>query len=149
MTLPGLKSRSLESNLPQSILDEQKQDTKDSSIHKRLSWNYGQQQPAPHPHLQHQIQQASAPGGLCTSCSAQTFVTPSNSTCSSTSSRLTCSSTTSSRLTGGHCDGRRHKLSCESVHSSSGVSSTSSLHRSVTSEVETIENIDDSEFSGK
>ncbi|KAF2360500.1 Dbl (DH) domain [Trinorchestia longiramus] len=128
-----------------AIDDIKKQDTKDSSIHKRLSWNCGQQQVPPQPALQQQIQQASASGGLCASCTSQTFVTPSNSTCSSSSSsRLTCSPSSSSRLVG-QCDNRRHKLSCECVHSSSGVSSTSSLHRSITSEVETLENGDDSE----
>ncbi|XP_018012826.1 uncharacterized protein LOC108669904 [Hyalella azteca] len=115
-----------------AIDDIKKQDTKDSSIHKRLSWNCGQQ---------HQV---SAPGGLCASCSTQTFVTPSNSTCSSTSSRLTSSPSNSSRIVG-QCDNRRHKLSCECVHSSSGVSSTSSLHRSITSEVDILENIDNAE----
>ncbi|KAG0707414.1 hypothetical protein GWK47_024167 [Chionoecetes opilio] len=86
-----------------AIDDIKKQDAKDSTIHKRLSWNYGQGPPPPPREL------GSDPSKL-----------------------------------------GRHKLSlknvsCESVHSSSGVSSTSSLHRSLGSEVEALENIDDNE----
>ncbi|XP_063879113.1 uncharacterized protein LOC135110584 isoform X3 [Scylla paramamosain] len=86
-----------------AIDDIKKQDTKDTSIHKRLSWNYGQGPPPPPREL------GSDPSKL-----------------------------------GRH----KHSLknvSCESVHSSSGVSSTSSLHRSLGSEVEALENIDDNE----
>ncbi|XP_068251164.1 LOW QUALITY PROTEIN: uncharacterized protein [Palaemon carinicauda] len=86
-----------------AIDDIKKQDTKDATIHKRLSWNYGQGPP------------------------------PSRDL--------------------GNDQGKlgRHKhavksISCESMHSSSGVSSTSSLHRSMGSEVETLENIDDNEL---
>ncbi|XP_045591595.2 pleckstrin homology domain-containing family G member 5 isoform X1 [Procambarus clarkii] len=86
-----------------AIDDIKKQDAKDATIHKRLSWNYGQG-PQPSREL-------------------------------------------------GNDQGKlgRHKhavknISCESVHSSSGVSSTSSLHRSMGSEVEALENIDDNEL---
>lgn len=86
-----------------AIDDIKKQDAKDASIHKRLSWNYGQG-PTPSRDL------VNDQGKL-----------------------------------------GRHKhsvknISCESVHSSSGVSSTSSLHRSMGSEVEALENIDDNEL---
>ncbi|KAK7079589.1 Rho guanyl-nucleotide exchange factor activity protein, partial [Halocaridina rubra] len=86
-----------------AIDDIKKQDTKDATIHKRLSWNYGQGPP------------------------------PSREL-SSDQGKL-----------------GRHKhavksVSCESMHSSSGVSSTSSLHRSMGSELETLENIDDNEL---
>ncbi|XP_071541745.1 uncharacterized protein [Panulirus ornatus] len=90
-----------------AIDDIKKQDTKDATIHKRLSWNYGQGPPP------------------------------------------------SSRDLGNeHGKLGRHKhavknVSCESVHSSSGVSSTSSLHRSMGSEVEALENIDDNEADGE
>ncbi|KAK8729243.1 hypothetical protein OTU49_008702 [Cherax quadricarinatus] len=86
-----------------AIDDIKKQNAKDASIHKRLSWNYGQG-PTPSRDL------VNDQGKL-----------------------------------------GRHKhsvknISCESVHSSSGVSSTSSLHRSMGSEVEALENIDDNEL---
>ncbi|XP_050698883.1 uncharacterized protein LOC126986651 [Eriocheir sinensis] len=86
-----------------AIDDIKKQDTKDTTIHKRLSWNYGQGPPPPPREL----------GG------------------------------DSSKL--GRNKHSLKNVSCESVHSSSGVSSTSSLHRSLGSEVEALENIDDNE----
>lgn len=83
----------------------QKQDAKDSSIHKRLSWNY----PPPPPPAARDLEGRNN----------------NNKPAAKT-------------------------VSCESVHSSSGVSSTSSLHRSVGSEVEGLEDIDDdNELEGK
>ncbi|XP_042222522.1 pleckstrin homology domain-containing family G member 5-like isoform X4 [Homarus americanus] len=86
-----------------AIDDIKKQDAKDATIHKRLSWNYGQG-PPPTRDL------------------------------GNDQGKLGC---------------HKHavkNVSCESVHSSSGVSSTSSLHRSMGSEVEALENIDDNEL---
>ncbi|KAK3859627.1 hypothetical protein Pcinc_034272, partial [Petrolisthes cinctipes] len=81
-----------------AIDDIKKQDAKDSSIHKRLSWNY----PPPPPPAVRDLEGRNN----------------NNKPAAKT-------------------------VSCESVHSSSGVSSTSSLHRSVGSEVEGLEDIDD------
>ncbi|KAB7504457.1 hypothetical protein Anas_13040 [Armadillidium nasatum] len=89
-----------------AIDDIKKQDTKDTSIHKRLSWNYGQG-PAPPPPPPRE---------------------------SDESSRFLSKHKVASK-----------SVSCESVHSSSGVSSTSSLLRS---EYEALENIDDNELEG-
>ena len=77
----------------------QKQDGKDTSIQKRLSWNYGQHIPTNELSLQQQ--RLPAPGGIGTG------------------------------------SGRSNKcLSSDSMHSSSGVSSTGSLHLSIGSEWE-------------
>ncbi|XP_069998090.1 pleckstrin homology domain-containing family G member 5 isoform X6 [Penaeus vannamei] len=87
-----------------AIDDIKKQDSKDTSIHKRLSWNYGQGPP------------------------------PTSRDLGSDQGKL------------GRQKHAVKSISCESMHSSSGVSSTSSLHRSMGSELEALENIDDNEL---
>ncbi|XP_069998085.1 uncharacterized protein [Penaeus vannamei] len=89
---------------PPSVDLSEKQDSKDTSIHKRLSWNYGQGPP------------------------------PTSRDLGSDQGKL------------GRQKHAVKSISCESMHSSSGVSSTSSLHRSMGSELEALENIDDNEL---
>ena len=109
--IDDLKVRSgklLKFNLIITIIHIQKQDTKDTTIHKRLSLNYGQAPPVP----------------------------PPRQDIPEEPSRLLSKHKSTSK-----------SISSESVHSSSGVSSTSSLLRA---EYEALENIDDdNEFEGK